>query len=41
VTTEALESLAGIALVGAGLLLEVFSIFVRPRPASVPPSVKA
>jgi hypothetical protein len=34
VTTAALESLAGIALIGAGLLLEVFSIFIRPRPAS-------
>ena len=28
----ALESLAGIGLVGAGLLLEVFSIFIRARP---------
>ena len=31
--TESVESLAGVALVAAGLLLEVFSIFVRPRPA--------
>lgn len=42
VTTAAIESLAGIALVGAGLLLEVFSIFIRPRatgaPATSPPS---
>jgi hypothetical protein len=29
----ALESLAGIGLVGAGLLLEVFSVFIRTRPA--------
>lgn len=28
VTTAALESLAGIALIGAGLLLEVFTIFI-------------
>ncbi|HYC12424.1 MAG TPA: hypothetical protein VEC02_07205 [Nitrososphaerales archaeon] len=28
----ALESLAGIGLVAAGLLLEVFSIFIRARP---------
>jgi hypothetical protein len=46
VTTAALESLAGIALVAAGLLLEIFSIFIRPRapgvpatpPSSVPPA---
>jgi len=31
--TTAIESLAGIGLVGAGLLLEVFSVFIRPRPA--------
>ena len=39
VTTAALESLAGILLVGAGLLLEIFSIFIRPRatPATSPP----
>ena len=36
VTTAALESLAGILLVGAGLLLEVFSIFIRPRAAGAP-----
>jgi len=30
-TTATLESLAGIGLVGAGLLLEVFTIFIRPR----------
>jgi hypothetical protein len=36
VTTAALESLAGIALIGAGLLLEVFTIFIRSRPA-IPP----
>jgi len=36
-TAAALESLAGIGLVGAGLLLEVFSIFIRPRPISAPP----
>ena len=36
VTTPAIESLTGIALVGAGLLLEVFSIFIRPKPASAP-----
>ena len=35
-TTAALESLAGIGLVGAGLLLEVFSIFIRPRPVAAP-----
>jgi len=37
-TTDEVESLAGIALLGAGLLMEVFSIFIRPqpRPASVP-----
>lgn len=34
-TTDEVESLAGVALVGAGLLLEVFSIFIRPRPKSV------
>jgi len=28
----AIESLAGIALVAAGLLLEVFSIFIVPKP---------
>ena len=33
VTTAALESLAGIALVGAGLLLEVFTIFLGHRQA--------
>jgi len=36
VTVAALESLAGIALVGAGLLLEVFSIFIRSKPPSPP-----
>ena len=36
VTTAALESLAGIALIGAGLLLEVFTIFTRPRPVAPP-----
>ena len=41
VTTTAIESLIGIALVGAGLLLEVFSVFIRPRPASAPFSVGA
>jgi hypothetical protein len=33
----AFESLAGIALVGAGLLLEVFSVFIKqtsPKPAT-------
>ena len=30
-TTSELESLVGVALVGAGLLLEVFSVFLRPR----------
>jgi len=29
----AIESLAGIGLVAAGLILEVFSIFIRARPA--------
>jgi len=36
VTVPALESLAGIALVGAGLLLEVFSIFIRSKPTPAP-----
>ena len=36
VTTAALESLAGIALVGAGLLLEVFTMFLGRRPAIAP-----
>ena len=36
VTTAALESLAGIALVGAGLLLEIFTIFLRPKPVPAP-----
>jgi hypothetical protein len=31
--TTAYESLAGIALVGAGLLLEIFSLFIRASPA--------
>jgi len=37
-TTDEVESLAGVALVGAGLLLEVFSVFIRPqpKPASAP-----
>jgi len=35
-TTDEIESLAGVALVGAGLLLEVFSVFIRPRPVSAP-----
>ena len=35
-TTDEVESLAGVALVGAGLLLEVFSVFIRPRPVSAP-----
>jgi len=30
--TTAIESLAGIGLVAAGLILEVFSIFIRARP---------
>jgi hypothetical protein len=34
VTTAALESLAGIALIGAGLVLEIFTIFIGPRPAA-------
>jgi hypothetical protein len=29
----AIESLAGIGLVAAGLILEVFSVFIRARPA--------
>ena len=33
-TTAGLESLAGVGLVGAGLLLEVFSIFIRSKPVS-------
>ena len=37
VTTATLESLGGIALVGAGLLLEVFSVFIRPWPAIAAP----
>ena len=41
VTTADVESLAGIALVGAGLLLEVFSIFIRPRSALLPSSEPA
>ena len=36
VTTAALESLAGIALVGAGLLLEVFTIFLGQRQVKAP-----
>ena len=35
-TNDEVESLAGVALVGAGLLLEVFSVFIRPRPVSAP-----
>lgn len=35
-TTDEVESLAGVALVGAGLLLEVFSVLIRPRPVSAP-----
>ncbi|HME18445.1 MAG TPA: hypothetical protein VKF15_01765 [Nitrososphaerales archaeon] len=31
-STTAIESLAGIGLVGAGLLLEIFSVLIRPRP---------
>jgi L-asparagine transporter-like permease len=34
--TTAYESLAGIGLVGAGLLLEVFSLFIRASPAKPP-----
>jgi len=36
VTSAAIESLAGIALVGAGLLLEVFTIFLGRRPGTAP-----
>ncbi|HYA55898.1 MAG TPA: hypothetical protein VED22_03775 [Nitrososphaerales archaeon] len=35
-TTDEVESLVGVALVGAGLLLEVFSVFIRPKPVSAP-----
>jgi len=35
-TTDEVESLAGVALVGAGLLLEVFTVFIRPKPVSAP-----
>jgi len=41
VTTANIESVAGIALVGAGLLLEVFSIFIRPRNVGAPPAAPA
>lgn len=34
-TTDEVESLAGVALVGAGLLLEVFSVLIRPQPKPV------
>jgi len=34
ITTAALESLAGVALVGAGLLLEVFTIFLGQKRAT-------
>jgi len=34
-TTDEVESLVGVALVGAGLLLEVFSVFIRPQPKPV------
>ena len=36
VTTAALESLAGVALVGAGLLLEIFTIFLGQRQVKAP-----
>lgn len=36
ITTASLESLAGVALVGAGLLLEVFTLFLRPKAAPLP-----
>ena len=35
-STDEVTSLAGVALVAAGLLLEVFSVFLRPRPAIAP-----
>jgi len=36
VTTAALESLAGIALVAGGLILEIFTIFLRPKATLAP-----